>query len=154
MSCRPTISTSLYCTMTNRNSTRQEHADGVNRLRPYFLVGDILSSVGVGVFTGLVCSALIEPGWYMLPAMLACMVLGMVLALLLGVLVFYRYFGAMEVIVPTMFTGMFAGMAVGMMAAVTAVEWPLAAGLGALIGLVTLAATYAANSMISGRIVS
>ncbi len=130
------------------------HSDSVEKVRPYFLIGDIFASVSVGILAGLVSSALVDTGWHMLPAMITCMILGMLLALILALFVFCRYFGAMEVLVPTMFTGMLAGMVVGMVAAMTVVEWPLAVSLGALSGLIILMITYVANIIINGKIVS
>jgi len=124
------------------------------RLRPYFLLGDILANVITGMLAAVACSALVGPGWHMLPAMLVCMMIGMVLALIVGLGLFARYFGAMEVMVPTMLTGMLAGMTVGMVAAISTIAWPLALGLGTATGLFALVITYIANACLAGRIVS
>ena len=78
--------------------------------RFYFLLGDVAANVLVGALVGVVCAAIVSPGWNMFVSMLGCMVLGMLLASLLAVPLM-RWFGAMEVMVPTMLGGMLSGMA-------------------------------------------
>jgi O-antigen/teichoic acid export membrane protein len=57
-------------------------------------------------------------------------------------------FGAMELMLPVMLTGMTSGMLLGMLAAMGATSSGWAAALGAIAGLVVLAATYALNAYV------
>jgi hypothetical protein len=118
--------------------------------RPYFLLGDLVSNLGVGALVGSLSALLFGPGWNMLVAMVVGMALGMLVAipfaLLLGAL-----FGAMEIMVPVMTTGMVAGMVVSMGAAMEPCSFARGAQLGALSGLGAMVAIYLANALIRGR---
>lgn len=106
------------------------------RTKAYFIFGDILANLAVGILTAWACIALIDPHWYRLVAMLIGMGVGMLVAGLLGGLLFFRYFGALEMMLPTMLTGMLAGMAAGMGAAMghaPAHNLLLGAGMGLLV---------------------
>jgi hypothetical protein len=122
------------------------------RIRPYFLLGDVLANVCVGALIAWVMSAFVSPAWPMLVAMIVSMFLGMFLSLIVGLVLFFRFFGAMEVMLPTMFSGMLSGMCVGMAASMVPVATGTALWAGALIGLVTVIAIYGANYLINGRL--
>jgi len=116
--------------------------------RPYFLLGDLFVNSAVGALVGLTCAALLDPSWNMWLGMFVGMAMGMAMALVLSLAVFALLFGAMEVMVPAMLTGMIAGMVVGMAAPMTPVSLSEGARWGALLGLVCLAVTYAANTVL------
>jgi len=119
--------------------------------RPYFLLGDLFVNVTVGALVGVVCAALIGPAWNMWLGMFAGMALGMLIALVLSLGIFAVLFGAMEVMVPTMLTGMVVGMVVGMAGPMMEVGLLDGARWGAVLGVGCLAATYAANAVITRR---
>jgi hypothetical protein len=116
--------------------------------RPYFVLGDLLVNATVGALVGLACAALIGPAWNMWLGMFIGMALGMAMALVLSLGLFAVLLGAMEVMVPAMLTGMTAGMVVGMAAPMTEVSLGDGARWGALLGLVCLVVTYAANAVL------
>jgi len=118
--------------------------------RPYFVLGDLLSSCGVGALVGLAMAALVGPGWNMVVAMLVGMALGMAIALPFA-LGLGALFGAMETMIPVMTTGMVAGMLVAMGAAMQVSSLSHGAALGALSGFGVLAATYLANAVLRRR---
>ena len=117
--------------------------------RLYFLIGDLLSNVGVGALVGVTAASLVGEAW---PAVLA-MVIGMLagdLIALPAAFALSALFGAMELMLPVMLTGMLAGMLVGMRAAMVPLSSGSAAALGGAAGLVALAATYALNAYVRG----
>jgi hypothetical protein len=114
--------------------------------RPFFLLGDLIVNTTVGALVGLACAALFGPAWNMWLAMVIGMALGMAMALVLSLGLFALLFGAMEVMVPAMLTGMVAGMVVGMAAPMMEVSLGDGARWGALLGLLCLVMTYAANA--------
>ena len=61
------------------------------------------------------------------------------------------FFGAMEIMLPVMTTGMLAGMVVPMAAAMADHTFADGLWLGVLCGIVVLAATYAANTIIKRK---
>lgn len=114
--------------------------------RLYFVTGDILSNVVVGIVSVGVTTLLIGGSMGMWPGMLAGMVVGMVLAMGLSMGVLAPRLGIMEIMMPCMMTGMFGGMW-GSMYDLTMAEtlrW------GAYTGLTVLAIMYGLNSAISG----
>ncbi|MDY6941572.1 MAG: hypothetical protein SVU69_00995 [Pseudomonadota bacterium] len=118
----------------------------------YFLLGDLISNVGVGMLAGAVCALLVGVQWNMFVAMLIGMPIGMAVAFFAGSLVFFRFFGLIEVMVQTMWTGMLAGMFVAMAAAMG--PWTVGAGatFGGLIGVVVFTGIYLLNQRISGPV--
>jgi Na+/H+ antiporter NhaC len=119
--------------------------------RPYFLLGDLASSILSGVVVGLVCAAVIDESWNPTLAMIVGMTVSMlvVFPLQLGCNIL---FGAFEVMLPTMLTSMAAGMVVPMAAAERAVPWKEAAFQGGVIGLAVLVFTYVANAILRGEV--
>lgn len=118
--------------------------------RPYFILGDLLANVSVGVLSALLCTALFDVENNMFFAMIGGMVAGMALAMILGVGVFFRYFGAMEVMIPTSLTGMIAGMITSMWVAMGSLSSGGAIFLGLLSAVISLVATYRLQAKISG----
>ena len=116
--------------------------------RPYFVVGDLIVNTSVGALVGLACASFFGPAWNMWLSMFIGMALSMTMALVLSLVIFAVLFGAMEVLVPAMLTGMFAGMVVGMAAPMTEVGLWDGARWGALLGVVCLVVTYAANAVL------
>jgi hypothetical protein len=118
--------------------------------RPYFVIGDLASNVGVGALVGALSALVFGSGWNMFVAMIVGMALGMLVSLpfafLLGAL-----FGAMEVILPVMTTGMVAGMIVSMGAAMEGSTFAQGAKLGAISGFGVMVAIYLANAVIRRR---
>lgn len=115
--------------------------------RPYFLIGDLVASAGVGALAASAAAWLGFGTWPMVPAMLVGMVIGMLIGLVAALAGFSLLFGAMEIFVPCMLGGMFAGMA-GAMGPIAGLP---PAVTGALIGLVTLIFVYVANALLSGN---
>ena len=120
--------------------------------RWYFIFGDLLSGILVGIAAALCCNALIDSQWSMLPAMLIAMLMGMFVSMLMALLLLMRFFGAMEVMIPTMLAGMYAGMIVGMRAAMAELGTADACLYGALTGLVTVVLCWLANSRLRGEV--
>ena len=119
--------------------------------RPYFLVGDLSSNASVGALGGLAVNSLVGETWPVVFGMVIWMCLGDLVALpVAGVL--SVLFGAMEVMLPVMLTGMLTGMLVGMAATMSVLSDTVAAGLGAIVGLLVLSVTYALNAYLkAGR---
>ena len=118
--------------------------------RVYFLAGDVLSNVIVGMASAWLATVIVDPSWHMYAAMLAGMAAGMGLALVLLPL-FVGLFGAMEVMLPVMLTAMLAGMAFGMEGVM---HWLSAPGDllgGGVIGLLVLLLTYGVDAGMRGR---
>ncbi|SRR5690606_31734585 len=117
--------------------------------RLYFVIGDLLANILVGLFVGWITWLLVSPGWNMWLAMVVMMVLGMVLAgllfLPLGV-----FLGAMEVMIPTMLGGMLSGMVIGMWCAMAPLSGPAATALGGACGLLAIVAVWIANHSLRG----
>jgi len=118
--------------------------------RPYFLFGDLLANVVAGVLVALLCCVVFGPSWNMFVAMFVGMGIGMFVSVFVA-LPMGAFFGAMEVMVPVMTTGMVAGMVVSMGAAMEPVTAGRAVWLGAVSGVATLVACYAADAWIRGR---
>ena len=115
--------------------------------RWYFLFGDLVSNAGVGALVGPVVAALVGETWHPVLGMVAGMLGGGVVALP-GAVLLSVPFGAMELMLPVMLTGMTSGMLLGMLAAMGATSSGWAAALGAIAGLVVLAATYVLNAYV------
>ncbi len=123
-------------------------------IRPYFIIGDLVSNLATGAVVGLACAGVFDTGWPPLIAMIAGMGLGTTLAVVLGLFGFSRYFGALETMVPVMLTGMLTGMVVSMAAAMKPIGYVAGGALGVLIGLAALAATYIVNFRLNGELTS
>lgn len=117
--------------------------------RIYFVVGDVLVNVAIGLLVAVVSYWLVSTNWNMLVAMWLMMFVGMVLAMLFalpaGIL-----FGAMEVMLPMKLSGMLSGMVVGMWAAMQPIALSQAIGVGATMGLVSIVLVWILNSRIRG----
>lgn len=118
--------------------------------RPYFIFGDLVANLSVGILSALLCAALFDIDNNMFFAMIVGMLVGMTLAMILGVGLFFRYFGAMEVMIPTSLTGMIAGMIVSMWAAMGPMSTSGAIFLGAFSAVLSLIITYRLQAEISG----
>ncbi len=117
--------------------------------RLFYVVGDFLANLAIGLIAGLISSAIVSPAWNMWVAMFAMMALGMVL----GLVFFFPAaikLGAMEAMVPLMFSGMLSGMVVGMAAAMMPLPVGNALALGAASGVAGIGFIWAANSMLRG----
>ena len=114
--------------------------------RLYFVAGDILSNIVVGIVSVGVTTLLIGGSMGMWPGMLAGMVIGMVLAMGLSMGVLAPRLGIMEIMMPCMMTGMFGGMWGGMvpLGIVDTLQW------GAATGVTVLTIMYLLNAAISG----
>ena len=117
--------------------------------RLFYVVGDFLANLAIGVIAGLVSWAIVDPGWNMWIAMFAMMALGMVLGLFFFFPVAIKL-GAMETMVPLMFSGMLSGMVVGMASAMMPLPLENALALGAASGVAGIGFVWAANSMLRG----
>lgn len=118
--------------------------------RPYFIFGDLVANLSVGILSALLCAALFDIDNNMFFAMIVGMLVGMILAMILGAGLFFRYFGAMEVMIPTSLTGMIAGMIVSMWAAMGPMSASGAIFLGAFSAVLSLIITYRLQAEISG----
>jgi hypothetical protein len=117
--------------------------------RLFYVVGDFLANLLLGVIVGVISWAIVGPGWNMIVAMFAMMALGM----LLGLVFFFPAaikLGAMEAMVPLMFTGMLSGMVVGMAGAMMPVPLADALAMGAASGVAGIGFIWVANSMLRG----
>ena len=129
--------------------------------RLYFVAGDILSNIVVGIVSVGVTTLLIGGSMGMWPGMLAGMVIGMVLAMGLSMGVLAPRLGIMEIMMPympvimhgimismmpCMMTGMYGGMWGGMvpLGVVDTLQW------GAATGVTVLTIMYLLNAAISG----
>lgn len=117
--------------------------------RLYFIVGDLISNIGVGILTAVFAVLLINTGWNMFVAMVVMMALAMILGLFLS-LVLSIWFGAMEIMVPAMLTGMFSGMISGMWLAMTQVPIAQLVWLGAITGFAVTCIIWLANAWLRG----
>jgi hypothetical protein len=109
-----------------------------------------LSNGILGMASAWLATAIVDPAWHTLSAMLAGMATGMTLSLILMPL-FVGLFGAMEVMLPVMLTATLAGMTFGMTDAVYGLTAPAALLGGGLTGISVLLLTYAANAIVRGR---
>jgi len=83
--------------------------------KQWFLLGDVLSNVFIGLFSAWLCALWFDSE----DGMLFAMLLGMFVPMLLSMpfaLLFGRYFGALEIMLPMMLTAMLSGMVVSMRA--------------------------------------
>jgi hypothetical protein len=119
-------------------------------LRPYFLLGDLLTTGLTGALAGLVCVAATGVGWNHALAMLWGMVLGMALSIPVATAMGI-WFGAFELMLPAMLGGMLSGMVVAMWEADGGMGWSEAAFVGALWSWAALLFTYLANIMLRGE---
>lgn len=117
--------------------------------RLFYVVGDFLANVMLGVIVGIASWAIVGPGWPMIVAMFAMMALGMVA----GLIFFFPAaikLGAMEAMVPLMFSGMLSGMAVGMAGSMMPLPLTNAVVMGAAAGVAGIGFIWIANSMLRG----
>jgi len=115
----------------------------------YYVVGDFLANLVLGVIVGAISWAIVGPGWNMIVAMFVMMAVGM----LAGLFFFFPAaikLGAMEAMVPLMFTGMVSGMVVGMAAAMMPLPLVNALLMGAASGVAGIAFIWIANSRLRG----
>lgn len=118
-----------------------------NRL--FYVVGDFIANLAIGVIVGLVAWSIVSPSWNMWAAMFTMMALGMVLGLVLYFPIGSKL-GAMEAMIPSMYTGMWAGMVVGMMSAMMDMGWQHAAEMGAACGIAEIIFIWVANTILRG----
>jgi hypothetical protein len=83
--------------------------------KQWFLFGDILCNLFIGVVSAWLCAMWFEVGENMVIAMLLGMLVPMLLSMPFA-LIFGRYFGALEIMLPMMLTSMLAGMVSAMLA--------------------------------------
>ena len=114
--------------------------------RLYFIAGDLLSNIIVGIVATAVTTLLIGGNLPMLPGMLAGMVVGMVLAMGLSMGVLAPRLGIMEIMMPCMMTGMFGGMFGGMwsFSIIQTLQW------GTATGVIVMSVIYLLNAALSG----
>jgi len=114
--------------------------------RIYFIAGDLISNIVVGIVSVAVTTLLIGGNMPMLPGMLAGMVVGMTIAMGLSMGVLAPRLGIMEVMMPCMVTGMLGGMYGGMFSfgIVDTLKW------GAATGITVLTVIYLLNSALTG----
>lgn len=117
--------------------------------RLFYVVGDFLANLAIGIIMGLIARAIVGPSWNMWAAMCAMMALGMVVGLVLFFPVGIKL-GAMEAMIPAMYTGMWAGMVVGMMSAMMDLPWRHAAEMGAACGIAEIIFIWIANTILRG----
>ena len=117
--------------------------------RLYFIVGDLLSNIGIGILTAVSAVLLIDTGWNMIIAMVVMMALAMILGLFLS-LALSIWFGAMEIMVPGMLTGMFSGMLSAMWLTMTQVPVVQLVCLGAITGFAVTCIIWLANTWLRG----
>ncbi|NND53875.1 MAG: hypothetical protein HKN56_02765 [Gammaproteobacteria bacterium] len=115
--------------------------------RLYFVAGDVLSNIAVGIVSTGVATLLIGGNLPMLPGMLAGMVVGMVIAMGMSMGLLAPRLGIMEIMMPCMLTGMFGGMWGGMhdLSFFASLRW------GTYTGMTVLVAVYLLNAAIGGR---
>jgi hypothetical protein len=119
--------------------------------RIYFIAGDVLSNVVMGMAGAWLAAAVVSPSWSMPAGMMA----GMLAAMGLGLVLtppFVALFGAMEVMLPVMLTAMLSGMVFGMAGAMRAPAVPTLLFGGGTIGLLVLLLTYAVDAHLHGRV--
>ena len=117
--------------------------------RLFYVVGDFLANLAIGVISGLVAWAIVGPSWNMWGAMFAMMALGMVVGLVLYFPVGIKL-GAMEAMIPAMYTGMWAGMVVGMMSSMMEMPVRHAMEMGAACGVAEIIFIWIVNSILRG----
>ena len=117
--------------------------------RLYFIFGDLISNISVGILLALCAALLVGTGWNMVIAMVVMMLFGMVLGLFLS-LALGILFGAMEIMVPVMLTGMFSGMFSGMWLAMAEVPMLRLVWLGAITGLLVTCIIWLVNARLRG----
>ena len=117
--------------------------------RLYFIVGDLIANISVGILTAASAVLLINTGWNMFVAMVVMMALAMILGLFLS-LVLSIWFGAMEIMVPAMLTSMFSGMISGMWLAMTQVHVAQLVWLGAITGFAVTCIIWLVNVLLRG----
>ncbi len=117
--------------------------------RLFYVVGDFLAQLAIGMVAGLVAWAIVSPAWNMWAAMAAMMALGMVVGLVLYFPVGIKL-GAMEAMIPAMYSGMWGGMVVGMMSAMMPMPLHHALEMGAACGIAEIIFIWIANSLLRG----
>jgi hypothetical protein len=116
-------------------------------LRPYFVLGDILTNLVAGIAAALCARALVGAHWNVLLAMGTGMAVGM-LASSLVAFFFMPLFGAFEVMLPSMLTGTISGMLVGMLEPMRGPSPAEAAACGSASGIASIAWTYAVTAWV------
>lgn len=117
--------------------------------RLFYVVGDFIANLVIGVVAGSVAWLIVSPAWNMWAAMFAMMGIGMVLGLILSVPIGIKL-GAMEAMMPAMYTGMWAGMVVGMMSAMMPMSLHHAIEMGAACGIAEIIFIWLVNTMLRG----
>jgi len=119
--------------------------------RIFFVIGDLLANLTIGVLVGIVSILVVSNSWNMWLAMFVMMFLGMIISMI-GAYGFLYFFGAMEVMIPAMQTGMWSGMVVGMWEAMMHLTLLQGAIIGGLTGLIVLNIIWIANVALRGSV--
>lgn len=117
--------------------------------RKFYVVGDLVANVTIGVIVALATWLIVGPNWNMWLSMISMTALGMVL----GLVLFFPFsikLGAHETMIPAMYTGMWAGMFVGMIAAMMPLTMRHAAELGAMVGGAEILFIWIVNTLLRG----
>lgn len=120
----------------------------------YFVIGDYVAGMIIGVVTALGVRAVVWPGMDMVIAMLFGMAIGMVIHVVLA-LVFAPLLGMFQAMLPAMVIGMYGGMFFGMRDSMAAGSRTLeaAAAVGALFGAVVVLGIQIYDRTLRGPVV-
>ena len=120
----------------------------------YFVLGDYMAGMLIGVATAFGVRALVWPGMDMVIAMLLGMAIGMVIHILLG-FAFAPVLGMFQTMFPAAIIGMYGGMFFGMRDSMAAgsTTWRAAAVVGALFGAVVVLSIKVYDHSLRGPVV-
>jgi hypothetical protein len=120
----------------------------------YFVIGDYVAGILIGVLTALGVRAVVWPGMDMVIAMLLGMVIGMVIHTVLGLLL-SPLLGMFETMIPASVIGMYGGMLFGMRDSMAAGSRTLTASVivGALFGALVVLGIKAYDRALRGAVV-
>jgi len=120
----------------------------------YFIIGDYVAGMLIGVLTALGVRAAVWPGMDMVIAMLLGMVIGMAIHLVLG-LMLSPLLGMFETMLPASMIGMYGGMLFGMRDSMAAGSRTLAAAatVGALFGALVVLSIKVYDRALRGPVI-
>jgi hypothetical protein len=151
----------MYERKGGRGRWAGQHKDAVSRLDDlrgegsmYFIVGDYVAGMLVGVLTALGVRAAVWPGMDMVLAMLLGMGTGMIIHLALGLLL-APLLGMFYTMAPAMVIGMYGGMFFGMRDSMAAGSHTLtaAAAVGALFGALVVLGVKVYDRALRGAVI-
>ncbi len=119
--------------------------------RVYFIFGDLLACGVTGAAAAWLVWFAVPAGWIFPAGMALGMAIGMFVGLVVGIL-FTPLFGDFEVSLPASLSGMVAGMAGGMLPGLTTAGAGTALWVGAAVGVVCLAYSYALQARLHGEV--